>query len=426
MSTAHEKVFLARQPIFDEHRQVFGYELLFRAPDGEGANRAVLDVETATVITEAVLAFGLDTITHGRPTFVKVSRGVLLAGLPGALPPDKVVIELPGDIDASPDVLDACGALRKKGFKIALDQFIPNTENAALLPYSNFLKTDLHDLDLFLQGRDASSMPPQQVIVTHVETPADFKMAADKGVRTFQGDFIGKPVLRTTKDIPANRLTYFRLFQALQNPDLSPRELEDLIKPDTALVYRVLRAVNSAAFAQHARVESLRQALVLLGVGTVRQWAALWTMSAFAKGAPDELVTTATIRGRACEIVASADDTGELGDGFLLGVCSLLDAILEMPMAHVLDHLPLPEATDAALRGENNKSRRLLDAVIAYENGGWDRCMNLTQDAGMERLAVPFAYGKSLQWYRQFKQLSEGGAPHGNAKPAGATVLAIS
>ena len=89
----------------------------------------------------------------------------------------------------------------------------------------------------------------------------------------------------------------------------------------------------------------------------------------------------------------------------------LLDAILEMPIAHVLDHLPLPEATDAALRGENNKSRRLLDAVIAYEQGGWDRCMNLSADAGMERLVVPFAYGKALQWYRQFKTMSDGSAP---------------
>ena len=119
----------------------------------------------------------------------------------------------------------------------------------------------------------------------------------------------------------------------------------------------------------------------------------------------------AIVRGRTCEIVAAEDPSSSFGDGLLLGMSSLLDAILEMPIAHVLDHLPLPEATDAALRGENNKSRRLLDAVIAYEQGGWDRCMNLSADAGMERLVVPFAYGKALQWYRQFKTMSDGSAP---------------
>ena len=171
-TTANAQVFLARQPIFDEKRHVFGYELLFRAPDGSDTNHATLDTETATVITEAILAFGLDTLTHGRPTFVKVSRGVLVGGLPGALPPDRVVIELPGTIDAAPEVIDACVALRRKGYKIALDQFVPTKENAALLPHASFLKTDLRDLDAFLQSGtiDPKALPPQQVIATHVES----------------------------------------------------------------------------------------------------------------------------------------------------------------------------------------------------------------------------------------------------------------
>ncbi len=410
MESAHDQVFLARQPIFDRQRRVFGYELLFRAPhQGLGAHEGVamtLDEEGAAVISEAVLAFGLDTLTHGHPAFMKVSRGVLLGGLPSALPAHQVVIELPDDIDASAEVREACADLRRKGYRIALDHFTPREDIAPLVPFADYLKTDVAGLVEVAQRPlvELRSLKPPVMVATRVQTSEDFVSATRLGCVSFQGDFIGRPVMRVTKDIPANRMHYLRLFRALQNPDISPKELEELIKPDASLVYRVLRAVNSASFAQHSRVDSIRQALVLLGCGTVRQWSSLWAMSSFSQGAPDELVAMSTLRGRTCELVAAADTTGEFGDGFLLGMCSLLDAILEVPMPTVLSHLPLPEEAEIALRGHDSRSSRLLSAVIAYEHGEWDLCMSLAESAGIDRLAIPNAYGKAMQWYSKFQE----------------------
>jgi len=409
MESANEQVFLARQAIFDRQRKVFGYELLFCPPQGAQAGTTSVNEASATVFSEAVLSFGLDTLTHGRPTFVKVSRELLLAGLPAALPASQVVIELPDDIDAAPDVRDACADLRRKGYRIALDHYSPTSDTASLVKYADYLKSDVSGFDAVAHRPQPEIRPikPPVLIATHVETADDFAAAAKLGCSTFQGNFIGRPVMKSTKDIPANRLVYMRLFRALQNPDLSPKDLEELIKPDASLVYRVLRAVNSAAFAQHSRVESLRQAVVLLGCGTVRQWASLWAMGAFHAGAPDELVAMSSLRGRTCELVANADDSGAFGDGFLLGACSLLDAILEMPMPTILAHLPLPEDADAALRGQQNKSRTLLDAVTAYEQGDWDGCMTLSASVGIEPRAVPLAYGKALQWFAKFRAASK-------------------
>lgn len=409
MESANEQVFLSRQAIFDRQRKVFGYELLFCPPQGAQANSTSVNEASATVFSEAVLSFGLDTLTHGRPTFVKVSRELLLAGLPSALPANQVVIELPDDIDASPDVRDACAALRSKGYRIALDHFSPTSDIAPLVKYADYLKSDVSGLEAIANRPQPEGRPtrPPALIATHVETADEFAAAARLGCSSFQGNFIGRPVMKSTKDIPANRLVYMRLFRALQNPDLTPKELEELIKPDASLVYRVLRAVNSAAFAQHSRVDSLRQALVLLGCGTVRQWASLWAMGAFHAGAPDELVAMSSLRGRTCEIVAGADDASAFGDGFLLGACSLLDAILEMPMATILAHLPLPEEADSALRGQPNKARTLLDAVTAYEQGDWDSCMSLAASVGIEPRAVPRAYGEALHWFAKFRAASK-------------------
>lgn len=405
MESAREQVFLARQPIFDRQRRVFGYELLFCPPQGTGSKTHEVREETAAAFSEAILSFGLDTLTHGRPTFVKVSREVLLAGLPAALPANQVVVELPEDIDASEEVRDACADLRRKGYRIALDQFTPSERTTPLLKYVDYLKADVAGLEAIAKSGGRPVKQPV-LVATHVESAEDFAAAARLGCATFQGGFIGRPVLKASKEIPANRLVYMRLFHALQKPDISPKEVEELIKPDASLVFKVLRAVNSASFAQHSRVDSLRQALVLLGCGTVRQWSSLWAMASFSKGAPDELVAMSTLRGRTCELVASADVSGAFGDGFLVGMCSLLDAILEVPMSTVLAHLPLPEEADAALRGTTNDCRRLLDAVVAYESGDWDRCMTLSAEAGIDQQAIPTAYAKSLQWYAAFQKAS--------------------
>lgn len=408
MDVANEQVFLARQPIYDRQRRVFGYELLFRAPQGlRGATTA--DQQSASLISEAILAFGLDTLTHGRPTFVKISRHVLLTGLPHALPAQQMIIVLPDDAGDDGDTVEACMRLRRMGYRIAMDHFTPQADPGPLAQHADYLKVDIAAITHSTEIPTVTLWPgPAPVMIaTHVESPADFDAAASFGCELFQGDFIGRPVMRATTDIPGNRLTYLRLFHALQNPDISPRELEDLIKPDASLVYRLLRAVNSAAFAQHSRVDSIRQALVLLGYGTVRQWASLWAMTSFAPHAPDELVAISTVRGRTCEIVASEDPSGSFGDGFLLGMTSLLDAILEIPMKDVLAHLPLPAEVDAALRGEDNKSRRLLDCVIAHEHGHWDVARMLAEQAGVDPDAVPIAYGQALRWFGQFKRVNQ-------------------
>lgn len=407
MESSNEQVFLARQPIFDREKRVFGYELLFWAPQGAERADVSTEQEGAALISEAVLAFGLDTLTHGRLAFIKVSRPLLLAGLPSALPAQQVVIELPDDIDASREVLEACAALRREGYRIALDHFVPSDDVAPLLPYADYVKSDVAGLAAVARAFTCADLEAARLIVaTRVETAEDFAAAADLGCTSFQGGFIGRPVMRVTNDIPANRLVYLRLLRALQSPDISARELEELIKPDASLVYRTLRAVNSAAFAQHDRVDSIRQALTLLGCATVRRWASLWALTSFKSGMPDELVAMATLRGRTCELVANADVTGSLGDGFLLGMCSLLDAILEVPMSRILAHLPLPEEADAALRGQDNRSRRLLDCVIAYEHGDWDHYMTLAARAGLGPNTVPSAYGQALKWFEHLEIVS--------------------
>ena len=201
------------------------------------------------------------------------------------------------------------------------------------------------------------------------------------------------------KRIPTSRAAYAALLAQLSNPDISVRELERVIKQDVSLTHRVLRAVNSAATPLRVEIRSIDQAIILLGRDTIRRWGALWAIASINKAACPELINSSIIRARCCELL-DAGAGRESGAGFLLGICSLLDAILEQPMETVLQQLPVQADLRAALLGETNGRRTLLDCVIAYERGDWQSSEALASEAGVNAAVLPGAYQEALGWAR--------------------------
>jgi EAL and modified HD-GYP domain-containing signal transduction protein len=206
------------------------------------------------------------------------------------------------------------------------------------------------------------------------------------------------------RELPTSKLTNLRLLQALNKPDLSVHHIEEIIKPDAALCYRILRTVNSAAYALQRTVQSIREALVLLGRDPIRRWASVWALAGLNEQAHSELVVMSTVRARCCELLAaSRGDEDAAAEGFLVGMCSMLDAILSRPMATILEDLPLAPASRAALLGEDNPMRRILDCAIAYERGEWDRCTGLAKQAGIKLTVLPGAYAEALRWSKELQ-----------------------
>lgn len=405
-SSALGQVFVARQPILDRAQRLFAYELLFRSSVQAQTAGSVSEQSSARVITDAVLTFGLDTLTHGRPAFINVTRSLLLDGMPAALPPERVVLELLEDIEADDDVIAACQDLRRAGYAIALDDFVLNERTIGLVPFADFIKVDcLAGIDpavrkelLGLQRRGRPAL-----LAEKIETIGQFGEAVADGFTYFQGYFFGRPVTSGARQIPGDRLGYLRLLHALQNPDLTIDRLEQLIKHDASLCYRVLRTVNSAGYAQQRKVESIRQALVLLGIDTVRRWTSLWVLAGLSSGVQQELVIMSTVRARCCELIAGRTLGAQAAShGFLLGMCSMLDAILERPIESVLAELSLPDEAAAALRGEDNVYRRLLDCAIAYERGEWDHSLQLARRADLDPALLRVAHQDALRWAADF------------------------
>jgi EAL and modified HD-GYP domain-containing signal transduction protein len=398
------QVFVARQGVFDQTRRIVGYELLTSAPKGESPQAA--DRSAARIISDAVVAVGLDELSGSRRAFVPVSRRLLLEGLPAVLPPSRMVLQLAAGIEADRDVLAACDTLRDAGFTIAIDDFVLTPWTAPLVPYASFVKMNVADIDGEVRTRlltDQAAGGPA-LIVKDTDSTAVFEAMVAVGCRYFQGDFLGKPVVTSGRTVHAHQLTYLRLLQALNNPNRSLDDLEDLVKHDAALCFRILRTVNSAGFGLRGTVTSIREALLMLGRDTVRRWASLWGLAGLNERAHTELVLIATVRARFCEVIAETMQNDEIGpQAFLAGLCSLLDAILERPMADVLAGLPVSSELKGALLGTDADGplRKLLECAAAYERGHWQRAIDAAAPLGIDHARLPRAYEDALRWSRE-------------------------
>ena len=402
-----DPVLVARQVIMDRHRHVFGYELLYRSGADAGTPDATsTQVATARILCDALTAIGLDVLTDGKLAFINIDRQTLLNGVPATLPPERVVFEFDVDVTPTPDVLAACRELRRQGFSLAINAHPDLAITAGLLPVVDYVKIDSGRPDLdstTLSGLLTLATHPIVTIAKHVETQAHFAKSAELGFNYFQGFFFGQPVVKEGRAIPGPQLARLKLVQTLQDPNLSIDEIEALIKHDAALCYRVLRTVNAAVVAHRGAVGSIREALLLVGREPIRRWAALLAFADSSSHAPSELLTLSAIRARFCELLAETAGHADASEAFLMGLCSLLDAILGRPMPDILAELPIPDNVRCALLGENNHLRTVLECATAYGAGEWERAAELAGAAGADQARLQTFYVQALRWARELR-----------------------
>jgi c-di-GMP-related signal transduction protein len=397
---------VARQPILDLQGKVFAYELLFRRSPAMDSCDVSSNDASARVIVDAILSIGLDMLTGGKLAFFNLSRDMLLRGAPTLLPHDRVVIELLENIQDDAEVLETCTALKRSGYKLALDDVVSTESIANLVPLADYIKVDFRAADSRAARAlvlDALPARRPHLLAEKVETTEQFAEAVAEGFTHFQGYHFGRPASHAVKRIAERRGAYAMLLVQLNRPDIGVTELEEVIKQDASLSYRVLRALNSASTPLRVEIRSIRQAIILLGRDTIRRWASLWAITALGASTHPELVASSIIRARCCEMVDLSTNR-DSGSGFLLGMCSLLDLMLEQPMEVALSHLPLERSLRAALQGDDNDRRALLDCVIAYERGDWDLYDTLAARAGTSTDVLRAAHHDALRWTRELSR----------------------
>jgi c-di-GMP-related signal transduction protein len=392
--------YVARQPIFDREEKVFGYELLFRdglenafSGDCDEASRATLDRS---------LLMGLDVLCDGRRAFVNCTRDTLIKGLVTLLPSATTVVEVLENVPPDPDVVAACRSLREAGYVIALDDYVADDARAPLAEIADIIKVDLQ-LTTEDQRVDLIKLYGPwrcRMLAEKIETQGDFVRARDQGFVYFQGYFFRRPEMMNTRDMPANRLNYLRLLQEVSRPELNVPGLEKLIKAEASVCYRLLRYLNSAMFGLKSEIHSVRHALSMLGERQVRRWVRLVAAVGAGQDKTSDLVLSALVRGRFGELLQPLVPHGE-SDLFLLGLLSLIDAMLEMPMTEVLERVPLDRETKAVLLGQPSLLRPVYQLMLAHESGEWEAAAGLSESLHLDSEEVASYYWRALQWARE-------------------------
>lgn len=404
-TSADRPAYIARQPILDRETKVFGYELLSRGGAQHTFWTGPCDDASARVLDDALLSVGLDALTGGRRAFLNLSEAILLSDAATLLPPEGLVLELLETIKACPETIEACESLQQRGYTIALDDFISGSDAEAFLPFAKYVKVDVLATPEDELAPLAARLLPRglQLVAEKVETVEAFEFAKAAGCSFFQGYFFCKPRTFAVRSMSRGQLTQLRLLAALNRENVSLATVEDLLKQDPGLSYRVLRCVNSAGYGLAKEVHSIREAALLLGLQQIRKWASIWSLAGMNGGSP-ELVTMTILRARCCELLGASLHNHDAGaEYFLLGLCSMLDSILGRPLEAVVADLPLSTETREALLGQQNTGRHVLDAVTHYERGAWSEVGVNAQRVGLDESHVGGAYHRALAWARQIE-----------------------
>jgi EAL and modified HD-GYP domain-containing signal transduction protein len=392
--------YMARQPILDADEQTAGYEFLYRAAAESFAN--ITDVDTASrTVLEQILLLGCRELSGGNRLFINCSGEVLAREYINVFPPQAIVVEILESVEPTPAVIAACEQLKRSGFMIALDDFVPGPNTLPLLPFADIIKVDFRTTDERTRAQIVERYCQKVLpLAEKVETRTEYKSAVNGGFKLFQGYYFCEPVLLVNRELSPSKLNYLRLMEQTSRGEIDLRKMEEVIKSDPALCYRLLRFLNSYAFCLRTTITSIRHALTLLGEHQVRRWIAVACVSVAADNSSQCLLSTALMRARFGE--ALAPKTGcRSYDLFLLGLFSMMDTILGIPLEQLLTKVKVPPETEAALLGKPNRLRDILDLIIAYDRANWDKTRTLCAKIHVDQADLADDYIRALQWVDQ-------------------------
>ena len=395
-------IFLARQPIFDRDLQVQAYELLYRS-DQESQKSVFKDGSRATsqVIAQSVLVTNFEKLVSHKKAFIHFTSDLIAGEIPMLFDKDKIVIEYDALQEVSEELLEAIKKLKGLGYSLAIDNLASESASLALLPFADIIKVDFIHLESSQRKSvtDRLKSTKAKLLAGKVETREDFKAALSLGYTLFQGYFFAKPDTIKSKDIQPLSTTYLRLLKALGEKDPSFDTLAQIIESDVAMSYKILKLINSPAFYRRSRIQSINQALVLVGLKELKKWVMLLMLQDVGQDKPDELLKTVLIRGRMMELIAKSNHLTELvTECFLTGLLSLIDVMTDRELSLVVGELSLSEAMTKALLCNEDNLGKVLGLVVSYEQTKHEEMNGFCESLKVDSLELPLLYFEAMEW----------------------------
>ncbi len=401
-------VFVARQPIFDRDKNLYAYELLFRTGISNGFPDIDGDTATTSLLSSSFFTVGIDKIASGKIAFINFTGELIRRGTPHLFPQEKLMVEILEDVEPDQEIINACKTLKEEGYELALDDFVYSKKYHQLLEICDIIKIDfrLTPADKVQQMVDSLKIYECRLLAEKIETYEEFDTAVSLGFDFFQGYFFSKPEIIQNKDLSASQLTMMQLIAQVNNEDFDVGSLEKIVTQDVSISYKLINYLNSSSFSRSQPLSSIREAISFLGENGFKLFVSLIATSRLAENKPGELIRYSIIRAKFLELIGKEinKNSSEL---FLLGLFSLIDAMLDKSMEEIFSKLPLSDNIISALQHRNGDLFIYLRLLETYESGNWVAFKYALKNAGIDSEKLVELYIESLNWAESFSQLEE-------------------
>jgi len=396
-------VFVARQPIFNKHQKIYAYELLFRNglvnafPGVDGAEA------TSSLLSSSFFTIGIEQIASGHKAFINFTADMLVGGVPALFPKNNIVVEILENVQPTAEVIEACRDLVNKGYTLALDDFVYTEALIPLLELAQIVKVDFGLLSKVEIAEIVQVLKQYscKLLAEKIETNEDFILASSMGFVYFQGYFFSKPEILKNKDIACSQLAQLQLVVELSRAEFEIDDIEKLVNNDISISFKLLNYLNSAYYNRAQPISSIRQAIAFLGEKGTRLFVSLIAMSKLCEHKPDELIRTSCIRARFLALIGKKLKLDE-GIFFMLGLFSMLDAILDMSMEALMLQLRVSEDISGALIYKTGILFPYLQLIHLYEAGEWESVDTILKKLQLDEHKIMDFYLDAIQWSKNF------------------------
>ncbi|NOH96486.1 EAL and HDOD domain-containing protein [Vibrio sp. 99-70-13A1] len=394
--------YVARQPIFNRKKHTLGYELLFR--DGEknaypshiGSNRA-----TYRLIVENFLSVGVNPSIPTSRCFINFPYQSLIRRLPFSLPKDKVVVEVLETCSPTDELFEAIKDLYRQGYMIALDDFTLTEEWKRFLKYVHIIKLDIMQMGLEAACELVREHHGQKYsfLAERIETLKEFEQAKEAGFKFFQGYFFSKPEIIKTKYVSPEQAIAMELFQEVCQVNVNFKKVEGIVAKDAALSYKLLRFVNTMSPRIEVTISSFRQALVYLGQDKLKMFVSLAVASYISDSKPKELLSLSLQRAQFCQLMSRYQPfQSHTEQAFMIGLFSMLDALLDLSLENLVEQLPLCKVIKVALLRREGPYGVLLALEESFELADWQSIEGYCQQLGLNAEDVQHELVQAQRW----------------------------
>ena len=394
-----DQLFVARQPIYDREKAVMGYELLYRNNEINEARFSDENKASCETILNSFIHIGIDNIVGSALAFINLPREFVVNHSLTPMFKEQSVLEILEDIEPDQAVITGISNLKSAGYKIALDDFLYSDAFIPFVELADFIKIDVNLMSKGEIKQQFNYLKPYsaRIIAEKVETHEIYHFCKSLGFDYFQGFFFCHPEMLTQKSLPSNKVVILNMLSRLQDPKITSDELEQILIQDITLSYKLLRYINSASFSLRREVDSIKDAIILIGIENLKDWVSLIMMSRVIESKPTELMVTGMIRGKMCELIAQNRHPDISHQMFIIGLFSVLDALMDQPLIDLLDTVILSTPVKLALLDKSGVQGEIYKHVLQYEKSSWDELLA----AKIDTEEYIHSYLKAVLWADQ-------------------------